>query len=106
MPIEFEQLSYEVGSRKILNEIDLHVPNGGTLCLYGPTGSGKSTLGLVSGQLLPVDASNDDLGWFPGQSRYLKGNRTAKVFKVPTPAVYIPSNPLDNLIFPAVHDEL
>jgi energy-coupling factor transporter ATP-binding protein EcfA2 len=106
MPIEFEQLSYEVGHRKILNEIDLHVPDGGALCLYGPTGSGKSTLGLVSGQLLPVEASKDDLGWFPGQSGYLKGNRTAKIFRVPTPAVYIPSNPLDNLIFPAVHDEL
>ncbi len=42
--LEIENLSVEVGGRKILRNVDLSVKAGYTNVLFGPNGSGKSTL--------------------------------------------------------------
>ena len=44
--IRFEKVSFSVrpGERKILSDIDLHVPAGGVLGISGPQGAGKTTL--------------------------------------------------------------
>lgn len=35
---------YEPGGRKILNQVDFHIPPGQTVALVGPTGAGKTTI--------------------------------------------------------------
>ena len=65
-----------------------------------------ATLGLIASEVLPLDIGCDNVLRLPSQWNYLRGIKTASTFVAPRPAVYIPSNPLDMLIFPAVHDEL
>ncbi len=45
--LEIENLSVEVGGKKILRDIKLHIPEGGTMVFFGPNGSGKTTLMLT-----------------------------------------------------------
>ncbi len=53
--VEFRNVSYEVGGRKILSEINFSVAPGETLVLLGRSGSGKSTaLKLTNGMLYPT----------------------------------------------------
>ena len=53
--LKIENLSVEVGGKKILKEINLEIKKGETLILFGPNGSGKSTLALLlNGLLLDV----------------------------------------------------
>lgn len=42
--IEFKNLSFSYGERKVLSDINLIVPKGKTVALVGPSGGGKSTL--------------------------------------------------------------
>lgn len=42
--IHFNDVSLEIGGRKLLDRVQLHIPNGQILGITGPTGSGKSTL--------------------------------------------------------------
>jgi len=42
--LKIENLSVEVGGKKILKEINLEIKKGETLILFGPNGSGKTTL--------------------------------------------------------------
>ena len=51
-------LSVELGSNKVLNEINLAMRAGERLAIVGPSGSGKSTiLRLLAGLLLPSKGS-------------------------------------------------
>jgi iron complex transport system ATP-binding protein len=52
--IEVSNLSYQIGSAKILNGIDLHIPKGGVTALIGPNGAGKSTLLSLIARLTPL----------------------------------------------------
>ncbi|OYT53261.1 MAG: Fe-S cluster assembly ATPase SufC [Candidatus Altiarchaeales archaeon ex4484_2] len=45
--LEIENLSVEVGGKKILKDITLHLPGGETMVFFGPNGSGKTTLMLT-----------------------------------------------------------
>ncbi|MEA1924362.1 MAG: Fe-S cluster assembly ATPase SufC [Candidatus Altiarchaeota archaeon] len=45
--LEIENLSVEVGGKKILKDITLHIPEGGVMIFFGPNGSGKTTLMLT-----------------------------------------------------------
>ncbi|WGE90013.1 ABC transporter ATP-binding protein [Actinobacillus arthritidis] len=42
--IEIQNVSHKIGSATILNNINLHIPNGGITALVGANGAGKSTL--------------------------------------------------------------
>jgi len=42
--LEIKDLHVEVGGKKILNGINLEIPNGKTIILFGPNGCGKTTL--------------------------------------------------------------
>jgi osmoprotectant transport system ATP-binding protein len=53
--VEFRDVSFEIGGKKILSSIDLSVDTGETLVLLGRSGSGKSTaLKLTNGMLFPT----------------------------------------------------
>ncbi len=42
--IDYKGVSFSYGERKVLHDVDLHVPAGATVALVGQSGSGKSTL--------------------------------------------------------------
>src|SRR5690606_11933520 len=42
--IEFKNISYSIGSRQILKNINISIKKGETVALVGPSGSGKTTL--------------------------------------------------------------
>lgn len=44
MGIRCENVSVDLGGRRIVEAIDIHVPSGGFIGIIGPNGSGKSTL--------------------------------------------------------------
>src|SRR5246127_1107526 len=53
--VEFRDVSYEVGGRQILSEVNFTVEPGETLVLLGRSGSGKTTaLKMTNGMLLPT----------------------------------------------------
>jgi len=53
--VEFRNVSYEVGGRQILSEVNFTVEAGETLVLLGRSGSGKTTaLKMTNGMLLPT----------------------------------------------------
>ena len=53
-----KDLSIELGSNKVLNEVNLSMRTGERLAIVGPSGSGKSTiLRLLAGLLLPSSGS-------------------------------------------------
>ena len=63
-------LSVELGSKKVLNEVNLEIRAGDRLAIIGPSGSGKSTiLRLIAGLLLPSDGSLQISGI---QQKYLR----------------------------------
>jgi iron complex transport system ATP-binding protein len=44
MSLELLNLSVDIAGRRIVSDIDIHVPDGGFVGLLGPNGSGKSTI--------------------------------------------------------------
>ncbi len=53
-----KNLSVELGSNKVLNEVNLAMSSGERLAIVGPSGSGKSTiLRLIAGLILPSNGS-------------------------------------------------
>src|ERR1700739_2155868 len=42
--IEFRNLSFSYGDTPVLHDISLHIPAGSGLAIFGPTGSGKTTM--------------------------------------------------------------
>lgn len=53
--VELEQVSFEYGSRRILNNISLRIPRGKVVAIMGGSGCGKTTiLKLIGGQLQPT----------------------------------------------------
>jgi energy-coupling factor transporter ATP-binding protein EcfA2 len=56
-------LSYQIDDAKLLTDIDFSLEAGEVASICGPTGSGKTTLGLVLADLLPADIAERDLIW-------------------------------------------
>jgi ATP-binding cassette, subfamily B, multidrug efflux pump len=42
--IEFRRLNFSYDGKKVLQDVNLHIPSGSSLAIVGPTGSGKTTL--------------------------------------------------------------
>ena len=69
-----KDLSVELGSNKVLNEVNLAMRAGERLAIVGPSGSGKSTiLRLLAGLLLP---SNGILQISGIEQKYLRLDQT------------------------------
>ena len=68
--ILMKDLSIEMGSNKVLNEVNLAIHAGERLAIVGPSGAGKSTiLRLIAGLLLPSNGSLEISGI---QQEYLR----------------------------------
>ena len=53
--LEIKNITFEVDGRKILDDINLNVPDGQVICLTGPNGGGKTTLAkMIAGVELPT----------------------------------------------------
>jgi ATP-binding cassette subfamily B protein len=52
--LRVEHLAFAYGARKVLEDVSLDVPAGGSLAIVGRTGSGKSTLATLLPRLLPT----------------------------------------------------
>ena len=65
-----KNLSIELGSNKVLNEVNLSIHAGERLAIVGPSGAGKSTiLRLIAGLILPSNGSLEISGV---QQEYLR----------------------------------
>lgn len=52
--IDVRHLSFNYGDRKVLDDVSLHLPAGGSIAIVGRTGAGKSTLAMLLARLLPT----------------------------------------------------
>jgi ATP-binding cassette, subfamily B, multidrug efflux pump len=52
--LEVRHLTFSLGGRKVLDDVSLRVPEGGSLAIVGRTGSGKTTLAGLLSRLLPT----------------------------------------------------
>jgi ATP-binding cassette subfamily B protein len=52
--LDVRHLSFSLGGRKVLDDVSLRVPEGGSLAIVGRTGSGKTTLAGLLSRLLPT----------------------------------------------------
>lgn len=60
--IEFHDVTFAYGDRKIIDEVSLTIPEGRTTALVGPSGSGKTTLAHLAARFWDVDAGCVTLG--------------------------------------------
>ena len=60
--IEFREVELEIGGRKCLHDINLHVSRGTTLGITGPTGSGKTLLASLVARLSDPTAGTIRVG--------------------------------------------
>ncbi len=72
MNIEFRAVSKRFGDNKVLDHINISLPEGQPSCLMGPSGSGKTTIINILMGLLPIDS---------GEVIGLKNRRIAGVFQ-------------------------
>jgi ATP-binding cassette subfamily B protein len=60
--IDFQGLELDIGGRKFLEDINLHVPRGQTLGITGPTGSGKTLLTSLVARLMDPTKGSVKIG--------------------------------------------
>ncbi|CBI76173.1 ATPase component of iron transport system [Bartonella clarridgeiae 73] len=66
--IEIDHLSKTYGARTIIDNLCLHLPEGGIISLIGPNGSGKSTLLMMIRRLLPITKGTINVDGFDIQT--------------------------------------
>ena len=77
--IRFDNVSFRVGSATLVQNLNLHIPEGETLVLLGQSGSGKTTtLKLINHLLTPTEGivsvrDKSTLDWDPIQLRRMIG---------------------------------
>jgi len=101
-----KNLNYTLGDKILLQNVDLDLAPGDVASVRGPTGAGKTTLGLVVAGLLPANVKAESIRELPSCWRYLTGELTSSHLSRCQPASYLPQNPLDTFVFPSVFDEL
>ena len=85
--LRIQDLSVEIGSDKILDQVNMHVHCGELVALIGPNGAGKST--LLKAILGQQDHSGIISFSVPGQR-----NRKAKIGYVPQSPAFDPGDPV------------
>ncbi len=60
--IRFERVSFSYGSKPVLRDVSFSIPGGGTLGVFGETGSGKSTIALLLARLYDPDTGRITVG--------------------------------------------
>ncbi len=60
--IRLDHVSFSYGSRKIIDDVSLSIPQGTTTAFVGPSGGGKSTLCRLIARFWDVDAGSITLG--------------------------------------------
>lgn len=60
--IRLDHVSFSYGSRKIIDDVSLSIPQGTTTAFVGPSGGGKSTLCRLIARFWDVDAGDITLG--------------------------------------------
>ena len=98
--IEFQNLSFGYGDRKVLSGINLKVPAGSTLAIVGPTGSGKSTLISLIPRLLDVAGDSILIDGLPIRKYPLKVLRS-NIGVVPQETFLFSETIAENLCFGA-----
>ncbi|MCK2119894.1 ABC transporter ATP-binding protein [Pseudomonas aeruginosa] len=96
--LSLENLSIDIGARRVVDGLDLHIQPGERLALVGESGSGKTVSALAILGLLPqarVHGSirlqgEELLGATPARIRQVRGGEVAMVFQEPMSAL----NPL------------
>lgn len=97
--IRFENVSYSIDDRRILDNITLSVSAGQQVGITGPSGSGKSTfIRLISGVILP-DSGKVLIDDFPLQDLNLKTLRSS--IGVVTQVSIIPSTSIKEFLAPS-----
>ena len=61
MPLRLSNVSYDVGGKALVHDLDWELPDGTLAAISGPTGVGKTTLGLLAAQVLPATFHESDL---------------------------------------------
>ncbi|MFE9796915.1 ABC transporter ATP-binding protein [Streptomyces goshikiensis] len=85
--LEIHGLTYSVGDRTLMKELDLTVPSGQSIAVMGPSGSGKSTLlsmvlGLIPAQAGRIDIAGRELTGLRGPAlARLRRERIGMVFQ-------------------------
>ncbi|WP_127272962.1 ABC transporter ATP-binding protein [Neisseria meningitidis] len=74
--ITIRNVSYRIGTRPILDNVSLDIPEGGITALVGPNGAGKSTLFSFMARLRPLES-----GSIAYRGKNLAGTPTAELAK-------------------------
>ena len=62
--VDMENIEFSYGSKKVLDDISLHIPEKTTVAIVGPSGSGKSTLCNLMARFRDVSGGSVRLGDF------------------------------------------
>ena len=62
--VDMENIEFSYGSKKVLDDISLHIPEKTTVAIVGPSGSGKSTLCNLMARFWDVSGGSVRLGDF------------------------------------------
>ena len=62
--VDMENIEFSYGSKKVLNDISLHIPEKTTVAIVGPSGSGKTTLCNLMARFWDVSGGSVRLGDF------------------------------------------
>jgi len=87
MPIDIQHISKQFGPHRILDDVSLHIANGDSIAIVGPTGCGKSTLlNIISGLDTPNTGTvqiDDDIltSLSPNHLARIRANKIGFVFQ-------------------------
>ena len=101
--VQFNQVDFSRGSRKIFDRVDLAIPKGKVTAILGPSGVGKTTLLKLMGGLLDVDhgvvsAFDQDIAQLSRRDLYRLRCRMGVLFQ--SGALFTDLSVFENVAFP------